>query len=86
MLGRMWGKRAVGHELLFGYKKLSETATPTPDDLAGDGQLQVLADARPEHVGGGPHVGGKSDVEAGDGGFELGRGVGLERELAVRIE
>ena len=68
------------------YNMLSEIKTDTPGDLASDGELQVLADARPEQVGSGPHVGGNIDFEACDGGFELGRGVGLERELAVRIE
>ena len=53
------------------------------ENLAGHGQHPVLADARPEHLGGRPHVRRELDVEACDGGFELGPGVRLERELAV---
>ena len=57
---------------------------------AGDGEDAVLAQTRPQQIGGPDLIavaadgGGEVDVEPGDGRFDLGPGLGFERQLALQ--
>ena len=58
--------------------------------LAGDGEDAVLAQPRPQQIGGpdliavAPDSGGEIDVEPGHGRFDFGPGFGFERQLTLQ--
>ena len=58
--------------------------------FAGDGEDAVLAQPRPQQIGGPDLIavaadgGGEVDVEPGHGRFDLGPGLGFERQLALQ--
>ena len=58
--------------------------------FAGDGEDAVLAQPRPQQIGGPELIavaadgGGEIDVEPGDGRFDLSPGLGFERQLALQ--